>query len=51
MMQDGRLSEEQVREIVRDGIRTMPPFGGKLKDGDLDALIQYLKTLNEPSWR
>lgn len=50
-MQDGRLSEEQVREIVKDGIRTMPPFGGKLKEGDLDALIQYLKTLNEPSRR
>jgi len=51
MMGDGRLSEQQVREIVKDGIRTMPPFGGKLKDGDLDALIQYLKTLNEPSRR
>ncbi len=51
MMQDGRLSEAQVREIIKDGIRTMPPFGGKLKDGDLDALIQYLKTLNEQSLR
>jgi mono/diheme cytochrome c family protein len=51
MMQDERLSEEQVREIVKDGIRTMPPFGGKLKKRDLDALIQYLNTLNEPSRR
>jgi hypothetical protein len=36
---------------VKDGTRTMPPFAGKLKEGDLDVLIQYLKTLNEPSRR
>jgi mono/diheme cytochrome c family protein len=51
MMQDRRSSEEQVREIVKDGVRTMPPFGGKLKEGDIDALIQYLKTLNESPLR
>jgi mono/diheme cytochrome c family protein len=40
-----RFDERQMRAIISNGKDTMPPFGRRLKPGELAKLIEYLKTL------
>jgi len=44
-VREGKLSDDQARTIIKNGVNTMPPFGRKLSDRDIDAVIRYLKTL------
>jgi protein-S-isoprenylcysteine O-methyltransferase Ste14/cytochrome c5 len=45
ILESGRFPESEVRDIVKNGRKSMPPLGDKLSDRDLEQLIQYLKTL------
>jgi len=40
-----QLSERDIRNIVNQGRRTMPPVGAKIRATDLEDLMAYLKTL------
>jgi polyvinyl alcohol dehydrogenase (cytochrome) len=39
-----RLTEEEHRSIVLDGVRQMPAFGDALTEEEIDAVIQYERT-------
>jgi mono/diheme cytochrome c family protein len=38
-------TEEQVRMVIIEGLRTMPAFQGRLKDDEISDLIAYLRQL------
>jgi mono/diheme cytochrome c family protein len=38
-------TDEQVRKVIIEGLRTMPAFDKRLKDDDVRDLIAYLHTL------
>ena len=38
-------TDEQVRMVIIEGLRTMPAFQGRLKDGEISDLIAYLHQL------
>jgi len=38
-------TDEQVRKVIIEGLRTMPAFDKRLKDQDVRDLIAYLHTL------
>jgi mono/diheme cytochrome c family protein len=38
-------TDEQVRNTIIEGLRTMPAFQGRLSAADVNDLIQYLHTL------
>jgi mono/diheme cytochrome c family protein len=38
-------TDEQVRKVIIEGLRTMPAFDRRLKDQDVRDLIAYLHTL------
>jgi mono/diheme cytochrome c family protein len=35
----------QAQEVIREGKRAMPPFGQRLSTGEIDDVIEYIKTL------
>ncbi|MBZ5542406.1 MAG: cytochrome c [Acidobacteriia bacterium] len=39
------VTEAAVREQIEKGSKAMPAFGKKLSAGEIDSLIEYLKTL------
>jgi len=39
-------TDEQVRKVIIEGLRTMPAFDRRLPDKDVRDLIVYLHTLN-----
>lgn len=41
--------EEGVRELIRNGTPRMPGFQYELAAGDIDAIIEYLKTVPAPA--
>ena len=45
ILKSGRLTTGQVRNIVKNGRDSMPPFRRKLNEEELDDLIEYLKSL------
>jgi mono/diheme cytochrome c family protein len=38
-------TDEQVRKVILEGLRTMPAFQGRLQDQEVRDLIAYLHTL------
>jgi len=39
-----KLTPQQVRQIISEGINTMPSFGTTIKGKDLDELMLFLET-------
>ncbi|MDB6018214.1 MAG: hypothetical protein JWR19_2703 [Pedosphaera sp.] len=43
-----KKSDQRIDKIIKEGIKgEMPAFGKKFNDGDVQALIAYLRTLKE----
>lgn len=40
---DVELSDQQIGDVIRVGPGAMPGFGGRLTDGQIDSLIEYLR--------
>ena len=45
ILKSKRMSEQEVRTVIRDGRETMPPFGSKLAAAQMKDLIDFLKTI------
>ena len=41
-------SEDAIKEIIRSGSRKMPGFKLGLEPSDIDAIVEYLKTVPKP---
>ena len=39
-----RKTEEQIRSQIKDGGKSMPPFGGALTDDQISALVEFLRS-------
>lgn len=42
---DRRLSDDEQREIIRNGRRTMPRFDSVLTDEEIDAVVRYSREI------
>ena len=40
---DVGLSDQQIGDVIRVGPGAMPGFGGRLTDGQIDSLVEYLR--------
>ena len=40
---DVELSDQQIGDVIRVGPGAMPGFGGRLTDGQIDSLVEYLR--------
>lgn len=40
-----KSSNAELRAIIKDGKEKMPPFSGKLSDAEIDAVVEYIRTL------
>jgi mono/diheme cytochrome c family protein len=38
------VSDEAIHDVIRDGLRTMPAFNGRLNDKEIAQLLAYLHT-------
>ena len=38
------VSDEAVQDVIRDGLRTMPAFNGRLSDAQIARILAYLHT-------
>ncbi|WP_047982384.1 outer membrane protein assembly factor BamB family protein [Ornithinibacillus contaminans] len=44
-LENATLTDEQLEEQIKKGSGNMPPFEGTLSEEEIDALVEYLKTL------
>jgi mono/diheme cytochrome c family protein len=42
---DVGLSDQQIGDVIRVGPGAMPRFGGRLTDGQIDSLVEYLRVV------
>ena len=42
---EGRLTDDEQREVIRNGRRRMPAFQSTLSDADIDAVIRFTREL------
>jgi mono/diheme cytochrome c family protein len=42
------VTDEEMRQIIRDGRRTMPAFGHALSVDKIDAIVKHVRTLAGP---
>lgn len=40
-----RLSDSEIRQVIREGKGQMPPFGKMLTDDEVNDLLLYLRSL------
>lgn len=43
------VTDEEMRQIIRDGRRTMPAFGHALSVDKIDAIVKHVRTLAGPA--
>jgi len=41
-------NEDAIRQMIRDGSGKMPGFKHGMQDSEIDAIVEYLKTLPKP---
>jgi mono/diheme cytochrome c family protein len=41
----GRMSDDQIAQLIKTGRDKMPPLGGALSDEQIKAIISYVRTL------
>ncbi|SDC31799.1 c-type cytochrome [Shouchella lonarensis] len=44
---EGKLSKEEIIEVVKNGRGGMPSFSGTFKDEEIDAIAEYLLSLSK----
>ncbi|UZR93343.1 c-type cytochrome [Chondrinema litorale] len=46
-LQTSELSDEEVSTVIRNGKNAMPPYGKVLNETEVDALVEYVKSMRK----